>query len=197
MNRAHIFIFLSCCFVFMHGHAAQFRVESSKSGAHFEVGYFGSGVVKGTLGHITGTVEFDEESKSGVADLSFDMQAVETGRDFINGFIKSRHVFDTATYPVMRFHANRFEFQAGQLAAVGGDLNLHGVTRTILMDVKRFACGDVVIAEQTRHQCRGNFQTSIFRSHFGMDSFFLMVNDEVRISVDLTLERQAVVEPPK
>jgi polyisoprenoid-binding protein YceI len=151
-------------------------------------------LVKGTLGHIEGSVEFDDESKTGVADIMFDMRAVETGRDFINSFVKSRHIFDAANYPLMRFQAQYFEFRAGQLIAVVGDLNLHGVTKPISMDVKRFACGDIGAAEKVRHQCSGNFQTTIFRSHFGMNSFSSMVNDEVRISVVLTLERQALAQ---
>lgn len=194
MNRPRLLIFLACCLCLTTGHAAQFRVDGANSSAHFEVGYWGGGVVKGTLGRIAGTVEFDEESKSGVADISFDMSAVETGRDFVNGFIKSKAIFDTAAYPVMRFHANRFEFQAGQLVAVAGDLNLHGATKAILMNVNRFACSDSAIADRVRHECRGNFQATIFRSQFGMNSFSAMVNDEVRIAVDLTLERLAASE---
>lgn len=194
MNRPRLLIFLGCCLCLTNGHAARFRVDGANSGAHFEVGHWGGGIVKGTLGQITGSVEFDDESKSGAGDISFDMRAVETGRDFVNGFIKSKAIFDTSTYPVMRFHANRFEFQAGQLVSVAGELDLHGVTKAILMNVKRFTCRESASAENARRECSGNFQTTIFRSQFGMNSFSAMVNDEVRIAVDLTLERQASPE---
>ena len=194
MNRRRLLIFLVCWLCLTTSQAAQYRVDGANSSARFEVGHWGGGIVKGTLGRIAGAIEFDDESKSGVADISFDMSAVETGRDFVNGFIKSKAIFDTAAYPVMRFSANHFEFLAGQLVSVGGELNLHGVTKAIQMNVTRFACGDSATAGSVRHECRGNFQTAIFRSQFGMNSFSAMVNDEVRIAVDLTLERLASPE---
>ncbi len=190
MTCLRILIFLGCCFGLANSHAAMFQVDSAGSTAYFEVGYFGSGLVKGALAHITGSVEFDDASKSGVADISFDMNTVEAGRGFINNFIKSAQIFDTATYPTMRFHSRLFEFQDEQLVAVKGNLSLHGVTRAILMEVKRFACGDSIVAGEARHQCIGNFQTTILRSQFGMSSFSSVVNDEVKIAVELTLDRQ-------
>ena len=189
MYRPHLLTLLACGFCAINSHAAQFRVDSRNSTAYFEVGYFGGGLVKGALDHITGAVEYDAASKLGSADINFDISTVETGSNFVNGFIKSRHVFDTAAYPSMQFHADRFEFQGGQLTGVKGDLTLHGVTKPVLMDVKRFVCADVNMAEQARHQCTGNFKTTVVRSNFGMHSFSSIVDDEVRITVDLTLER--------
>ncbi len=189
MRRLHLLILLGCYSIAIDSHAAQYRVDTRASRAYFEVGYFGGGLVKGMLDHITGSVEYDADSKAGVADISFDISTVETGSDFVNVFIKSRHIFDTATYPRMYFHARSFEFSGEQMVAVKGDLTMHGVTQAVLMNVKRFVCADVMIADQTGHQCTGNFQTVVSRSNFGMSSFSSIVDDEVRIAVDLALER--------
>lgn len=197
MTRISFLMLLACGLGPMEVAAASFQVETGSSTAQFEVGHFGSGMVKGTLGHITGAVDFDQSSKSGVADVSFDMRMVETGSAFVNAFIKSRRIFDTETYPTMSFHSSRFEFLGEHMIAVKGELTLHGVTRPVVMDVQRFACGDLPNAEPSRHQCRGEFRAAILRSDFGMANLSSIVNDEVRIAVQLTLERQPLVRQPQ
>lgn len=169
--------------------AAQFQVESGSTSAYFEVGYFGSGLVKGAFSHITGGADFDSVSKTGVADIGFDMKTVETGSNFINNFVKSKKIFDTETYPSMLFHASKFTYQGEQLVGVDGQLTLHGISKPIHLQVKHFVCGDTMIGGQMRYRCSGSLNTKVLRSEFGMGSFSLLVSDEVAIVVELTLER--------
>lgn len=171
------------------GQAAVFEVDSAGSSAYFAVDYFGNGVVKGGLSNIKGSVELDDVSKKGVADMTFDMRTVETGSDMLNSFIKSSYIFDTATYPSMRFRSTQFEYLGEQLVAASGMLTLHGVTKPIRLQVNKFFCSDSVPSEQVRARCNGNFHATISRSRFGMNKLSLMVNDEVAISVQLSLQR--------
>lgn len=172
------------------GQLSVYEVDSNASSAHFEVVYFGSGVVRGMLGNIKGSVELDDASKEGVAIMAFDMNTVETGRAMLNSLIKSRHIFDTATFPDMHFRSNYFEFRGPQLVSASGMLTLHGVTRPIHLQVRNFSCSEAAPPIPARARCNGNFHTVISRSQFGMNQLSLLVEDDVLISVDLSLRRR-------
>lgn len=179
-------------------------VDIAKSAAWFEVSYWGGSTVKGKLSLLQGRVEFDEGAKNGRGEIGFDMNSVQTGREFINDFVKSKQIFDTATYPTMSFRPSRFEFVTERLLFVEGDLILHGVTRPVRLDVKRFTCQESMASllfeisqpalddlplNMGKNACYGEFSTSISRAQFGMDSLSLMVSDTVNISVNLVLQK--------
>lgn len=179
-------------------------VDIARSAAWFEVSYWGGSTVKGKLSLLQGRVEFDAATKNGRGEIDFDMNSVQTGREFINEFVKSKQIFDTVAYPTMSFRPSRFEFVAERLLFVEGDLILHGVTRPVRLDVKRFTCQENLpnllfeISQPAleplplnmgKNACYGEFATSILRAQFGMDSLSLMVSDTVNISVSLVLQK--------
>lgn len=226
------------------GPPVAYQAEIAHSAAWFEVGYWPRSKVKGRFSLYKGSVELDERGKSGRGEILFDMNSVQTGSEMVNDFVKSRQIFDTANYPVMSFRPSRFEYQGERLLASEGELLLHGVSRVVRLDVKRFVCADslaqVWVAPQTaeaalnpakgspatgspaatpassptvspaaaptvepipvvlqampglgRAFCHGEFTTTVIRSQFGMTSLSLMVDDEVKISVSLILQKVA------
>ncbi len=188
-----IILILAMCRLSESG-AAVFAVDAANSSATFEVGYFAHGMVKGVLSRISGRVDLDANTRTGSGEIVFDMTAVETGSAMTNRFVKSGSIFDTEKFPQMMFRATRFDFEGDRLIAVNGDLQLHGVTRAIRLEAKQFACADALIPELARQDlprqpCHGEFTTVIYRSHFGMNRFRLLVDDEVLINVSLGLER--------
>lgn len=186
------------------GPVVTYAIDPANSAAWFEVRYWGSSVVKGRLAVLQGRVELDEGVKGGRGEIGFDMNSVQTGREFVNDFIKSKRIFDTANFPTMTYKPSRFEFAGERLVATDGELTLHGVTRAVRLDVKRFVCQDVLAnllfdvsnspvdapsAKLDKAFCYGEFATQILRSQFGMDSMSMVVNDEVNISANLVLQK--------
>lgn len=187
-NFGGALIALACCCQ-GDAEAAVFNVDSASSHASFEVGYFAHGKVKGILNRINGKVEVDAVSKTGNGDIVFDMTMVETGSAMTNRFIKSASIFDVEKFPTMQFHSTRFDFDGDRLLAVNGELQLHGVTRTVRLEVKQFACIDALGQDGPRQPCHGEFTTVINRSNFDMKRYRFLVDDEVLINVSLDLER--------
>jgi polyisoprenoid-binding protein YceI len=185
MNRICLLLFLY--FSWAYCMAAIYTVDSLKSRASFEVGYIGHGKVKGVLSRLSGSVELDMASKLGMGNIVFDMTGVETGNNMTNRFVKSSSVFDTEKFPTMQFNATRFDFEADRLIAVNGDLLLHGVTKAIRLEVRQYTCNDM--ADSSNQQCQGEFTTTVYRSHFGMNRLRFFVNDDVLINVSLLLDR--------
>lgn len=189
MNRLYCFSFLLAYACFQQAYAAVFLVDAGRSSASFEVGYFPKGKVTGLLHRVTGKVEMDAQTKQGAGEVVFDMAMVETGNIMTNSFIRSSHIFDIKKYPTMLFRPTRFDFDGDYLSAVNGDLVLHGVTRSIRLEVKQFSCFDSAVNNGEYAACKGEFTTVVYRSHFGMGHYKFLVDDDVLIDVTLAFDR--------
>lgn len=180
--------------------AASWLVDSVNSSAWFEIAYWGRGTVKGRLALQSGRVAFDSEARQAQGEIGFDMNSVQTGREFIDNFIKSRSIFDTASYPDMRFRTQRLEFAGPRLLAAEGELQLRGVTRPVRLEVRRFHCADDLAQLERnpqpaengeRNVCQIEFSATIQRSQFGMDAYSMLVNDDVAIVANLIMQKIA------
>lgn len=177
-----------------------YQVDTQASNAWFEVAYWGRGSVRGKLSLQAGRVEIDTITRNGRGEINVDMNSVQTGREFLNKFIKSSQVFDSASFPVMSFQPSQFEYSNERLAWCEGELMLHGVSKLIRLEVRRFSCQDNPAQAGDKqedginlgkHYCYGEFAAKILRSQFGMDNFSLLVDDEVGIVVNLALQKVA------
>ncbi len=184
-----LLLFLLACLASLQAQATVFLVNANQSRAWFQVGYFPGGKVNGMLHRVSGKVEMDSKTKAGAGEVVFDMSMVETGNIVTNAFIKSGNVFDSKKFPTMLFRPTRFDFEGEQLLAVNGDLVLHGVTRAIRLDVKHFSCAETVLDTNVLPACKGEFTAVVYRSHFGMGHFKLLVDDDVLIDVSLVFDR--------
>lgn len=189
MNKLYCLSFLLAYACFQQAYAAVFLVDAARSSASFEVGYFPSGKVTGLLHRVTGKVEMDAKTKQGAGEVVFDMSMVETGNGMTNSFIRSSKIFDIKKYPTMLFRPTRFDFDGEYLSAVNGDLVLHGVTRSIRLEVKQFSCADSGVDNGQYSACKGEFTTVVYRSHFGMGRYQFLVDDDVLIDVTLAFDR--------
>jgi polyisoprenoid-binding protein YceI len=53
----------------------------------------------------------------------------------LDQFLKSARFFESARFPTATFKSNSFTFSGEQLVSVSGDLNLHGITKRVVLDV--------------------------------------------------------------
>jgi polyisoprenoid-binding protein YceI len=86
---------------------------------------------------------------------------------------------------VARLRANRFLMEGGRLAAVEGELTLHGVTQPLRLQAERFRCGEVSMFGIRRQVCGGDFRAEVPRSAFGMTRFLPDVGDTVTLQVSV------------
>ena len=85
------------------------------------------GVFKG----FKGTITFDEQNPvASRFDVTIDATTINTGNGLQNKHAKSDEWFDVAKYPQISFKSKTIA-KAGSGYQVTGDLNLHGVTKTV------------------------------------------------------------------
>jgi len=172
----------------------QWRIDRNHSAANFSVRHNVVSTVRGVLGPITGTVEYDGKDINSVkADVSIDMTGINTQNSGRDTHLKSADFFDVANHPNLTFKSKRVEpGTAGHFKLVG-DLTIRGNTKEVVLDVE----GPSPVVKTQRGILTGaSATTKISRKEFGvlwnnLIESMPVVGDEVSITIDLELNRPA------
>jgi polyisoprenoid-binding protein YceI len=173
----------------------QWRIDGSHSAANFSVRHNVVSTVRGQLGRITGTIEYDgKDIKSVQADVSIDMNGINTQNEGRDKHLRSADFFDVANHPNLTFKSKRVEpVSAGKFRLIG-DLTIRGNTKEVVLDVD----GPSPVMKSQRGVLTGaSATTKISRKEFGvlwnnMIEMMPVVSDEVMITIDLELARPAL-----
>jgi len=172
----------------------QWRIDRSHSAASFSVRHNVVSTVRGQLGPISGTVEYDGKDINSVkADVSIDMTGISTQNSSRDTHLKSADFFDVANHPNLTFKSKRVEPGAAGKFKLIGDLTIRGNTKEVVLDVE----GPSPVVKGPRGILTGaSATTKISRKEFGvlwnnMIESMPVVGDEVTITIDLELNRPA------
>jgi len=172
--------------------AQTWTIDQAHSAAHFAVRHMMVSTVRGDMGKITGTMNFDPKQPSaGSIEASIDMTGIDTREPGRDTHLKGADFFDVATFPAMTFKSKKIESLAGGGFKVTGDLTMRGVTKEVVLDVEplRPAIKDQRGATRTGTTAT----TTINRQDFGvkwsrmLDGGGVVVSDEVSITIDVEL----------
>lgn len=178
----------------------QWRIDANHSAASFSVKHNVVSTVRGQLGRITGTLEYDGKDVSSVkADVAIDMQGISTQNQSRDNHLRSADFFDVANHPQLTFKSRRVEpGTAGRFKLVG-DLTIRGNTKEVVLDVE----GPSPVVKSQRGVLTGaSATTRISRREFGvlwnnLIEAMPVVGDEVSITIDLELNRPALPGAPQ
>ena len=173
----------------------QWRIDRNHSQAGFSVRHNVVSTVRGQLGAITGTIEYDGKDVNSVkADVSIDMNAITTQNESRDKHLRSADFFDVASHPALTFKSKRVEPGANGRFKLVGDLTLRGHTNEVVLDVE----GPSPVMKGQRAVLTGaTATTKISRKAFGvlwnnMIEMMPVVGDEVTVTIDLELNRPAL-----
>jgi polyisoprenoid-binding protein YceI len=169
-------------------------VDPAHSAAHFSVKHMMVSTVRGTLGKISGTIEYDGASIQSIkADITIDVTAVNTGTDGRDADLKSGNFFDVAKYPTLGFKSKRVDPAGQGKFKMIGDLTIHGVTKEVTLDAE----GPSPILKTPNGQQRvgASATTAINRRDFGLQYSRMVeavpiVGDEIQIQIDVEATRR-------
>jgi polyisoprenoid-binding protein YceI len=170
----------------------QWRIDGNHSAASFSVRHNVVSTVRGQLGRITGTIEYDGKDINTVkADVSIDMNGINTGIENRDKHLRSPDFFDVANHPNLTFKSKRVEPGTNGRFKLAGDLTIRGNTREVVLDVE----GPSPVVKGPRGLLTGaTATTKISRKEFGvlwnnMIESLPVVGDEVTVTIDLELNR--------
>ena len=172
----------------------QWRIDRSHSGASFSVRHNVVSTVRGSLGAISGTIEYDGKSVSSIkADVAVDVSKINTQNEGRDKHLRSDDFFNTELYPNMTFKSKRVEPAADGRFKLIGDLTIRDKTKEVTLDVE----GPAPVVKTQRGVVTGaTATTKISRKEFGvlwnrMIEAMPVVGDEVTVTVDLQVNRPA------
>jgi polyisoprenoid-binding protein YceI len=117
--------------------ANQWQIDSSHSAATFSVRHLMVSTVRGRLGKVSGTIEYDgKDVKSVKADVTIDINGISTEEPKRDAHLRSADFFDAANHPNLTFKSKRVEPGTGGAFKLVGDLTIRGTTKEVVLDVQ-------------------------------------------------------------
>jgi polyisoprenoid-binding protein YceI len=174
----------------------QWRIDASHSAASFSVRHNVVSTVRGQLGPISGTIEYDgKDVRSVKADVAIDVTKINTQNQGRDAHLRRDDFFNTEEYPTMAFTSRRVEPVSDGKFRLIGDLTIRDKTSEVVLDVE--GPSQIVTAkrgDRTTVLTGATATTKISRKAFGvlwnnMIEMMPVVGDEVTVTIDLELQR--------
>jgi polyisoprenoid-binding protein YceI len=175
---------------------SDWKIDPAHSSAQFSVRHMAISTVRGAFSKVTGAIVLDDKdiTKSTV-DVTIDVTTVDTREPGRDNDLRSDHFFDVAHYPTMTFKSRKVEQVAPGKLKVTGDLTIRGTTKEVALEVE----GPTAPVKDPWGNQRAavNATAKINRQDFGvkwnatMDNGGLVVGDDVNITIDVEMIKQA------
>lgn len=174
------------------------QVDTNHTAAQFSVKHMLVSTVRGTLGKVTGTIDYDGKSADSIkADVAIDLNGLNTGTENRDKDLRSENFFDVAKYPSVTFKSKRVEPAGQGKFRLIGDLTMHGVTKEVAVDVE----GPSAILKQPNggQKVGASATTKLNRRDFGLQYNRMVeaapvVGDEIQVQIDIEANKPP---PPK
>ena len=174
-----------------------YKIDPRHSSAQFAVTHLMISAVRGEFHAVNGTVIVDDSdiTKSSV-EVTIDASTIDTREPDRDKDLKSTHFLDVAKYPTITFKSTKVENGAVGHLKIIGDLTIHGVTKSVVLDMT--APKPPIKDPWGLQRTAVSGTTKINRQDFGLtysptlDNGGLVVGNEVEITLDVEM-----IVPPK
>ncbi|MDI7776196.1 YceI family protein [Asticcacaulis sp. EMRT-3] len=166
--------------------ADTYSFDPTHTSVTFQYTHFGYSHPTGKFMDAKGSVTLDETTPANSSvEVSFAIDGVNTGVPALDEHLKSADFFDAAKFPTATFKSTKVEQTGPDTAKVTGDLTIHGVTKSEVLNVKlnKEAVNPMMNKKGVGFTATG----TILRSDFGMNKYVPMVSDQI----DLYIEAEA------
>ena len=164
-------------------------VDTGHSAAGFSVKHLLVSTVRGTLGPIKGTIEYDGKSVESIkVDVTIDVNGINTGNESRDRDLKTAEgLFEVAKFPTAAFKSKRVVPDGAGKFKLVGDLTIHGVTKEVTLDVEG---PSAPLKMGTNLRIGASATTTINRREFGISynravEATPMVGDDIKVNIDV------------
>lgn len=175
--------------------ASTWSVDASHSEVGFSVRHMMVSNTKGSFKKFEGTVNLnDKDITKSTVNVSIDASSVFTDNDKRDEHLKSPDFFNVSKFPKLTFKSTSVKKTKDGLK-VTGQLSLHGVTKSVVLDVEG---PSQAIKDPWGMTRRGlSARTKISRKDFGLtwnkalETGGMVVGDEIKISLEIELIKKS------
>ncbi len=158
-----------------------YELAPTHSFVHFEVLHFGTSTIRGRIGPVAGSVEFDAAARRGWVGVRVPMRSVDTGLAVFDARLKQPDLLAVDAHAEAYFVAADWRFDGERPVELRGELTWRGRSQPLALRVLRFACRDDVRART--EVCGSDFDAELNRSDFGVVFGLPFVADRVRLVI--------------
>ncbi len=176
----------------------RWNIDPSHSGVHFTVRHLVISKVRGSFDKWQGTVDFDAQNPaaSKVA-VRIDAASVDTREEKRDAHLRSPDFLDVEKYPELTFSSTEVEHSGDSEYRVTGDLTIHGVTRSVVLEAELLGYGK----DPWGNERMGfSASTSVNRKDFGLgwnqalETGGVLVGEKIDIALDIQAVKAAASE---
>jgi polyisoprenoid-binding protein YceI len=164
-------------------YATTYTIEPDYAQVVFRWSHLGFSNPAAQLSQGQGTLEFDPANPTRASvQVTIPLSSLNTGVAALDEHLRSEDFFEVARFPTATFRSTKVEQGDGKdRLRVTGDLNLHGVTRPVTLDVTVLKVGS---NPRTQLPTVGfEATTKLKRSDFGLGAFVPQVSDEIQMHI--------------
>lgn len=164
--------------------AEKYDIDANHTAVTFHWNHFGFSNPVGRLEKISGDLMLDtaDLTKSSVS-ITLPLDGLHTGVEKLDAHLKTDEFFDAAKYPNITFTSTKVEKAGTDALKIIGDLTIHGVTKSVVLNTKINKIGDNPMMKMAS----AGFDADIVvkRSDFGVTKYVPMVSDEIPVHITL------------
>ncbi|MCW8808608.1 MAG: YceI family protein [Rhodanobacter sp.] len=159
-----------------------YRLDPNHTMVLFSWNHFGFSNPTADLGLGEGTLVFDEQQPANSSvQVSLPLSKLDTHVPALDKRLKEADFFDAGKYPTVTFKSTSVQPLGGHKFKVTGDLTVHGVTRSVVLD----AILNKIRAHSTTRAASIGFDATatLKRSEFGVGAYVPNVSDAITIRI--------------
>jgi polyisoprenoid-binding protein YceI len=149
--------------------------------------------VPGKFDDFAGKIQYDDANpQNSSVEVAIKTASIDTGVEMRDKDLRSANFFDVEKFPEITFKSNSVKQTGENTADVTGDLNMHGVTKEVVLKVELLGKG---AGPQGKTLSGWEAKTNVKRSDFGltwnkMIEGTQMVGDDVDIDLRVEADEQ-------
>ena len=194
MKRIHIALALTLMSFASAASAAPltFDIDQPHSQVGFSIRHFFS-KVQGQFKDFSGTIVMDPNAPAASSvKVTIQAASISTGNDGRDKHLRSRDFFAADSLPTLTFKSTKVDSAGKDRVKVTGDFTMHGVTKSVVLDVEFLGMGEVGVGGQSFGTKAGfDATTTINRKDFGinwnktLDQGGVMLGEDVAIGLHI------------
>ena len=160
--------------------AQNFKIDPTHTFVQFRISHLGFSILNGRFNEVKGHFYYDKvEPEKSFIQMEVNTASVDTNHAERDKHLRNKDFLDVEKYPTAIFNSVSFE-EEGKTGTLIGELNLHGVTKSIEIYVQRLGAG-----EDPWGGYRMGFkgQTTLRLKDFGIDYNLGPASEELHLDV--------------
>jgi polyisoprenoid-binding protein YceI len=170
--------------------AEKYTIDPAHAAAEFAAKHMMVSTVRGNLGKVTGTVDYDPANVAATRiEATIDVKGLSTRNDDRDKHLRSADFFDADKFPTITFVSKSVAAAGNGRLKVTGDLTIKGVTKQVVLDVEG---PSPPLKDQRGSRVGATATTKVNRMDYGVNwnrvlSNGLAVSEEISVTLDIEM----------